>query len=188
MEASTKAVRAGLSPEEEEKAAQYLAQARDGLADAVKGLSAPQGSFKPAPDQWSIAVIVEHLGIVGKRVLERLEDLSQGLAASSGRDNDAFAVRLVSIMANRSFKAQAPPPIYPTSTLDLNAAYQQFLETDRLMDNALRNTPGLREHTVSHPFFGELDGYDWILVYATHTLRHLEQIREVKESSAFPKQ
>lgn len=188
MEASTKPERAGLSPEEEEKAARYLAQARDGLAEAVKGLSVPQGSFKPVPDQWSIATIVEHLGIVGKRVLGRLETLSEGLAVSPGRDNEAFADRLVSIMADRSFKAQAPPPIYPTKTLDLHTAYQQFLETDRLMDSALHNTPGLREHTSSHPFFGELDGYDWILVYATHTLRHLDQIREVKESRDFPRQ
>ncbi|HXE13009.1 MAG TPA: DinB family protein [Bryobacteraceae bacterium] len=185
MEISTKPAHTGLSPEEEAKAAQYLAQARGGLAEAIKGLSAPQGSFKPAPDQWSIAIIVEHLGIVGKRVLERLEALSEGAAASPGRDNEAFAARLVSIMTDRSFKAQAPPPIYPTSTLDLSAAYQQFLETDRLMDSAIRTTPGLREHTLSHPFFGELDGYDWILVYATHTLRHLEQIREVKESRDF---
>jgi hypothetical protein len=188
METGTKPDRAGLLPEEEEKAARYLAQAKDGLAEAIMGLSGPQGSFKPAPDQWSIAAIVEHLGIVGQRVLERLETLSEGLAASPGRDNEAFAARLVSAMANRSFKAQAPPAIYPTSTLDLHVAYQHFLETDRLMDTALRTTPGLREHTLSHPFFGELDGYDWILVYATHTLRHLEQIREVKESRDFPGQ
>ena len=186
METSTKPERARLLPEEEEKAARYLAQARDGLAEAIKGLSVPQGSFKPAPDQWSVAIIVEHLGIVGKRVLERLKTLPEGLAASPGRDNEAFAARIVSIMTDRSFKAQAPPPIYPTSTLDLHAAYRQFLETDRLMDNALHNTPGLREHTSPHPFFGELDGYDWILVYATHTLRHLEQIREIKESQKFP--
>lgn len=188
METSTKSERTGLSPEEEEKAARYLAQARDGLAEAIKGLSGPQGSFKPAPDQWSVAIIVEHLGIVGKRVLERLETLPGGLAASPGRDNAAFDARLVSIMTDRSFKAQAPPPIYPTSTLDLDTAYQQFLETDRLMGNALQNTAGLREHTLSHPFFGELDGYDWILVYATHTLRHLGQIREIKESQKFPKE
>lgn len=188
METSTKPERAGLSTEEEQKAAGYLAEARDGLTQAIEGLSGPQGSFKPAPDQWSIAIIVEHLGIVGKRVLERLETLPEGSAASPGRDNEAFAARLVSTMADRSFKAQAPPPIYPTSTLDLNAAYQQFLETDRMMDSALHNTPGLREHTLSHPFFGELDGYDWILVYATHTLRHLDQIREVKGSSGFPTQ
>ncbi|HEX6544842.1 MAG TPA: DinB family protein [Bryobacteraceae bacterium] len=188
METSTKPERAGFSPEEEEKAARYLAQARDGLAEAIRGLSGPQGSFKPAPDQWSIATIVEHLGIVGNRVLERLENPAQGSAALRGHDNETFTIRLVSTMTDRSFKAQAPPTIYPTTTLDLDTAYRQFLETDRLMDGALHNTPGLREHTFSHPFFGELDGYHWILVYATHTLRHLEQIREVKESSGFPRQ
>jgi hypothetical protein len=70
--------------------------------------------------------------------------------------------------------------------LDLKAAYRQFLEVDRLMGNALHTMPGLREHTLPHPFLGELDGYDWILVFAGHTIRHLEQIREVKESRNFP--
>jgi hypothetical protein len=186
METSTRPQYSGLSPEEKEKAARYLAEARNGLAEAIKGLSAPQASFKPAPTQWSIAVIVEHLGIVGNRVLERLESLSQGPPASPGRDNEAFAARLASIMTNRSFKAQAPPSIHPTGTLDLKAAYHQFLEVDRLMGNALHTMPGLREHTLPHPFLGELDGYDWILVFAGHTIRHLEQIREVKESRNFP--
>jgi hypothetical protein len=72
--------------------------------------------------------------------------------------------------------------------LDLKTAYRQFLQADRSMEDALHNTPGLREYTFPHPVLGELDGYDWILVFALHNLRHLEQIREVKECLNFPKQ
>src|SRR5205085_10563963 len=38
------------------------------LLQLVEGLSAEQQSFRPAPEKWSVAEVVEHLSIVERRV------------------------------------------------------------------------------------------------------------------------
>jgi hypothetical protein len=45
------------------KGVQYLEQTRDGVVAAVKGLSGAQMKFKPAPDRWSVAEILEHIAL-----------------------------------------------------------------------------------------------------------------------------
>ena len=39
----------------------YLTQTRNDLVSALEGLSEAQLDFKPAPERWSIAEIVEHI-------------------------------------------------------------------------------------------------------------------------------
>jgi hypothetical protein len=50
-----------LSPEEAAEGSRYLAETRDALLDSTAGLSNAQCDFKPGPDRWSIAEIIEHL-------------------------------------------------------------------------------------------------------------------------------
>jgi hypothetical protein len=57
------AVAQDITPAEKDKALHYLAETRDGLAGAVKGLSEAQWKFKPGPDRWSVAEVVEHLAV-----------------------------------------------------------------------------------------------------------------------------
>jgi hypothetical protein len=53
----------------------------------VQGLSGAQWAFKPAPDRWSIAEIVEHMIFVQERVLGPLRDqLAAAPAVPAGYD------------------------------------------------------------------------------------------------------
>lgn len=52
-----------LTPAEREKGVQYLEQIRDGVGAAVKGLSAAQLKFKPAPVRRSVAEALEHIAL-----------------------------------------------------------------------------------------------------------------------------
>jgi hypothetical protein len=40
--------------------------------------------------------------------------------------------------------------------------------------------------TYRHPFFGELDPYQWVLVGSWHELRHMRQMDRIKSHPGFP--
>ena len=61
-----------LSSSDREKGLRYLAETRNGVVEATKGLSDAQWKFKPGPDRWSIAEIVEHLALVENFLLENV--------------------------------------------------------------------------------------------------------------------
>ena len=56
--ATASAVTWDITPSEKDKTSSYLADTRNALVDAVKGLSEAQWKFKPAPDRWSAAEVV----------------------------------------------------------------------------------------------------------------------------------
>src|SRR5215471_8029443 len=72
---------------EREKAIRYLVESRNGLQEAVKGLTEAQLNFKPSPFRWSIAEIIEHLAIAEERINDGiLGQLKNSPAASRNRD------------------------------------------------------------------------------------------------------
>ena len=46
---------------EKDRAVQYLESTKKGVLEATKGLSEAQWDFKPAPDRWSVAQVMEHI-------------------------------------------------------------------------------------------------------------------------------
>jgi uncharacterized damage-inducible protein DinB len=48
---------------------------RTRLLESVEGLSDGQQNFRPAPEKWSVAEILEHLSIVERRVARLLGSL-----------------------------------------------------------------------------------------------------------------
>ncbi len=65
-------------------------------------------------------------------------------------------------------------------------AFEQSRESN--MDYVRTTNDDLRDHFFSHPVFGPLDGYQWLLLIATHSARHTAQIEEVKADANFPKE
>ncbi len=63
-----------LSVDEIGRAKTYLTQAENGAMGAIHGLSSAQWTFRPAPDGWSIAEIMEHVTCV-QEGLAQIEDL-----------------------------------------------------------------------------------------------------------------
>ncbi|HYV61475.1 MAG TPA: DinB family protein, partial [Bryobacteraceae bacterium] len=59
------------TPADKQRAVAYLEKTKNGVVEATKGLSDAQWNFKPAPDRWSIAEVVEHLAAA--------EDMLRGL-------------------------------------------------------------------------------------------------------------
>ena len=70
---------------DKERALQYLESTKKGVLDATKGLSDAQWNFKPAPDRWSLAEIMEHLAAA--------EDMLRGLTQEQVMKSPAVAAR-----------------------------------------------------------------------------------------------
>src|ERR1700724_3821419 len=104
-----------LAPSDLVQGRQYLEQTRTGVIGATKGLSEAQWKFKPAPDRWSIAEIVEHLVIVEERVLGPIRDqLATAPAAPADYHYKLVDAIVINQFPNRLAKFQAPEFVHPT--------------------------------------------------------------------------
>src|SRR5437870_4758993 len=113
--AAALAVDQTLTPCELEQAQSYLQQTREGLVGATKGLSEAQWKFKPAPERWSIAEIVEHVVVVQDRVLGPVrEQLASAPPAPAGYDYKRVDTVVINHFPNRLSKFQAPEFIHPS--------------------------------------------------------------------------
>lgn len=176
-----------LTAEERSKVSQYLAATRDELARAIQGLSAAQWQFKPAPDRWSIAEVVEHLVIVENRVQSRFANWPEGAEESNPeRIPSEMDARILAEVPVRTPRIQAPPQIVPTGQWMTTEALERFRRGRDQTLRLLASTPALRSYSMPHPIFGPWDGYQWLLAAAAHCERHIDQIREVKASPQFP--
>src|SRR5260370_32162093 len=118
----------GLTPSDREKVLRYLADTRNGVVEATKGLSDAQWKFKPAPDRWSIAEVIEHIVLVEDYLLENVRpQLASSTASLPERDVKQMDAMILARMPDRSAKFQAPPPIVPTGRWTPQAALDRFL-------------------------------------------------------------
>jgi hypothetical protein len=79
------------------------------VVEVTTDLSDEQWRFKPDPDRWSIAEILEHMVIVHERVLGRVrEQLPQAPAPPADRDYHKLDAIVLEKIPDRSIKGKAP--------------------------------------------------------------------------------
>jgi len=184
-----------LTPSEIEQARLYLDQTRNGVIGATKGLSEAQRKFKPAPDRWSIAEIVEHIVVVQELVLGPIrEQLAKSPVVTADRDYKQIDAVIVNQLPDRLQKFQAPEMLRPTGRWEPSVALDRLVKNYARLSEYLDSTPDLRQHQVDAPplkavskgAYDSMDGYQWVLGAAAHTERHTKQILEVKADPDFP--
>jgi hypothetical protein len=176
-----------LTQTEKEQTLRYLSETRNGVVDAVKGLSEAQWKFKPAPDRWSVAEVVEHLALIEDILSQKvLGNLEKAPAPSNDRDPKQVDAMLLAKIPDRSTKFQAPPAAVPTGRWTPTETLEHFLAGRAQTVTLFKSTADLRDHAINHPVFGQLDGYEWVLAVAAHSARHTKQILEVKADPNFP--
>jgi hypothetical protein len=177
-----------LTPADRVKGMQYLQQTRDGVADAVKGLSEAQLKFKPAPDRWSVAETLEHIALAEDFLFQNVTGkIMKAPAGPAGRDTAKIDGMVLAMIPDRSHKAQAPPPLVPTGRWTPADTLDHFLKSRARTIAFLEATPDLREHVADSPLGQPLDAYEWLLFIAAHSDRHTKQMLEVKADPNFPK-
>ena len=178
-----------LTQAETEHALQYLESTKRDVLDATKGLSEAQWNFKPAPDRWSVAQVMEHVAAAEDFI--RVDFVQKKVmtlpAGEPGRDVKKIDAAVEAMIPDRSHKAQAPEPLVPNNRFGSpGGSLKHFLESRETTEQFLRSTPRLRDHVMDGPV-GKMDGYEFILFIAAHSERHVKQINEVKADPNFPR-
>lgn len=173
---------------EKDRALQYLESTKKNVLEATKGLSDAQWNFKPAPDRWSVAQVMEHIAAAEDLLRDMTkEKLMAGPAGEAGRDVKKMDEAVLTMVPDRTHKAQAPEPLVPSNRFGSpDGSIKHFLESRSATEDFLKSTAGLRDHVMDSPL-GKLDGYEFVLFIAAHSERHTKQIDEVRADPNFPK-
>jgi DinB family protein/SnoaL-like protein len=161
-----------------------LVSSQQALIAAVVRLTQDQWTFTPADERWSIAQCAEHLalseeallGMVRTQILES-PAAPEKTAMARGRDGIVVAAMRDRSQRRKTFdflepRSSAPAPAhFIDAFLTRRAATLQFVrETEK----------ALHHHFAPLGPLGDLDGYQWLLLLASHTERHVAQMDEVK--------
>jgi DinB superfamily len=168
---------------------------RDRLAllTAVRGLAPEQTDFRIEPGSWSIDDVLHHLALT-EEASSKLMALFQKRAGeeSIGPDPspDQSALGSIDSLVEGADDEKAPAPdrVTPRSKVEAPAAIARLESArGRILESidSLSTFDGSKL-TYRHPFFGELDLYQWLLIGAWHERRHTRQIESIKASSGFP--
>jgi hypothetical protein len=173
-----------ITQEEREHVVAHLQMTQAWLTDEVSPLSAAQLNFRPAPDRWTVAEVVQHLVVAEPNYWKLLQDsLKQPPKKLDKQPTDAD-VLWYGIDRTRHDKT-SPDQNPKDQHIDAAEALKTFLVMHaRLLAMARSTNEDLRAHAV--PDWG-VDAYQCLLEISTHEQRHILQIREIKASAGFPK-
>lgn len=160
----------------------------------VRGLSATQLNWSPAPTAWSVGQCLEHLAAGTEAYLPPIADALRGQSTSRTSDvtpgwlSRQFIQRYIA-ESPAAKKAKAPGKIQPPSRVDPSVLERYLRSTAAARDMIARasdydvNRIRFRNPFVSLIRFTVGTGLE---IIAKHQGRHLRQAERVRENSAFP--
>jgi hypothetical protein len=180
-----------LTQEEREFVIGMLEENSDKFLADIEKISETQWKYKPAVGQWSIAEISEHIVLADGLLLS----IAQNSLKSAADNSKANALvdkenSMIERLKDRTQKSRAPDALIPTNRYatkkELIAAFKIAREKTTMY---VKNTKDpLKNHIVSHPLFGELTAYQWLVMIPAHANRHVAQLEEVIVMKEFPTQ
>jgi hypothetical protein len=130
----------------------------DGLATRV--LVTPLPALEDSSRWWSIAMVLEHLMVVGRRIADATVVTSKGVIPDI--DNDPASVK----------------PRGDDEPSEVVAAFRSFL--DEYPSTLQTATWPLRDDVrFPHPWFGPRTPHEWLCISALHQSVHRAQIRQI---------
>ena len=166
-----------------------LVQTKKDMLASIKGLSAEQWRFKPAPNVWSVAECAEHIILAEDYLGGFAQQLLKTPAVERPEKSNSEADRkLFAAVEDRSHKATAPEPITPTGKFATpeDAAREFTQRRDKNIAYVKSTSDELRAHVAKGTPLGDADAYQLLLLMASHSGRHTAQIREVEANAAYP--
>ena len=159
------------------------------LLALLDGLTAEQWAFREGPERWSIADNLEHL-IVFERFI-RGAVLTTLESEAEPEKMAAVGAKLPAVMKiaeSRGTRIEAREGLRPTGRWHDTGAMISMLQQERAKTIAFAETTDaeLRCHFFAHLLLGDLDAYQWLVLMAKHTERHVLQIEEVLRDSRYP--
>jgi hypothetical protein len=166
----------------------YVEEKRKELLQTFTGVPGDRLTRHPSNGGWSVAEILDHLGIVESGVA-RLIAKRAGRAREAGLGEekstesvlpafDGYRARL------DSMKLQSPETVKPRADVDIKDALQGLESSRQALRVAVATADGLALSEIkhTHPILGEIDLYQWIIFLGQHELRHRNQIERTLNS------
>lgn len=166
-----------------------LEQSKKVFLASIHDVTPEQWKFKPAPNVWSVQECAEHIVlaedyIFGGAQASLQTPVAERLANADADHDKAFADRI----KDRTQKATAPEPLVPSGKFatPADAAREFAARRDKTIAYVKTTNAALRVHVMDGPA-GKMDAYQMLVLLASHTARHTEQIHEVQANAAYPK-
>jgi hypothetical protein len=180
-----------LTQAERDLVAKKLEASHKDLLEATKGLSAAQWDFKPSIFRWSVAECLEHIAL-SEDLIFNFTQQAMKTPAKPPKDPAGVAQAdsaLIKNVGDRSSRFTAPEPLRPKHRSSPQEMLSALAASRARTIEFAKNPPDdIRNHCANGPGGNCMDGYQWLLLIATHTERHLAQLLEVKADPKFPKQ
>ena len=165
--------------------------ARGQLLYVVDGLSDEQAAFKPAPDQWSIVEVVEHLYLAELSGVAKIWAARDALRAGRGwRDARPNRGQHIEAIIDATWKPREVAP--PIATPHIGGPLAFWVACTRSLTPVLAalgaqlEDVALDEIVFPHFLSGPLDGRQRLEFLRFHLERHLKQIDAIRASAGFP--
>lgn len=170
-----------------EEVVNYLDRERAALRDAIERVSPDARDRQPAPDRWSVAQVLQHLGIIERRVgIGMSKWVSEARNRSIGPEQETSSVinsLPLQLIIDRSQPRTAPEEVRPPGDKDAATAWAELEGFREKLREAFVSGDGLALSEViqPHPILGPINLYQWMLFVASHEERHTAQIIEIAE-------
>lgn len=159
---------------------QHLLETRASLFNEISLLRDKELNKSPGPDKWSIAQVCHHLAITEKLFARAIE---YGLKQTS---NNHVKQKNIQVLLDRTIKVEAPEIVKPAlESLELVQVTELLYDSRNYLLTVLDKVEDeviLREKSAKHLIFGELPLNQWIDLIYLHDQRHIDQIKEIKNS------
>jgi len=177
-----------MTKEERANALQWMEESRAEFLAALDGLTDAQWKWKPAPDRWSVGEVAEHVVLAEAGQFANVKKCIATPDPDWEAKSKGKTERLVAVLAPRLGRAQAAEAIVPKGAMTQAEVREQFLKLRaEIVKFAAESDAPLKQGIVDNPFFGPLNGYQWLIYAPLHTMRHDKQIAEVKATLGYPK-
>ncbi|WP_432353073.1 DinB family protein [Sporosarcina sp. A2] len=154
-------------------------EAREKLLNEVTDLTESELNWKSSEDKWSVGQVLEHLYLMEGGIVKTIQtQLSKGKPHVTP---DKPIERTV----DRSTKVEVPDFARPGDAFYTLEQLKEKLESSH---NGLKQIETmvpedqLAAKSFPHPVFGDMNLAQYIPFVGYHELRHIDQIKEVKES------
>jgi uncharacterized damage-inducible protein DinB len=166
----------------------YVEEKRKELLQSFAGVPGDRLTRHPPTGGWSVAEILDHLGIVESGIARLIaKRAGRARAEGLGEEKSTESV-LASFDRHRaqldSAVMQAPETVRPRADPDLDEALAGLRNSRDALRAAAEAANGLSlgEIKHTHPLLGELDLYQWLIFIGQHEVRHKKQIERTLNS------
>src|SRR6266516_2097768 len=170
-----------------EEVINYLDTERDALREAVERVPPELRDKQPGPDRWSVAQVLQHLGIIEKRIglgmAKWVTDARTGGLGSETETSSVMNSLPHQLITDRSQRRNAPEEVRPKGNIDARAAWVTLQGSREALRASFLAGDGLALSQViqPHPVLGPINLYQWMLFVGSHEMRHTAQVIEIAE-------